>query len=156
MLLPDVNSSCLPLGTHSPHHRCDYVISQGLDRHTRMIRAANERTNRGPISLEHSGEDGRPYGREIRWLIRERSDTKTGQVAIRQVALTGKRQYFGSEQFAVASRGSMGRQDPVVHPSLDSADAHSERVGRPRGADVLSLIAGVHGNFPFGVSIDRP
>ena len=56
----------------------------------------------------------------------------------------------------MAARGSMGGQDSIVHPPLDGADAHSERVGRSHGADVLCLIAGVHGNCPIVESTHRP
>ena len=59
VLLPNVDASRLPIVTHSPHHRCDDLISQGLDRRTRVIGAADERTDLDPVSLEQGGEEGR-------------------------------------------------------------------------------------------------
>ena len=63
VLLPDVDASRLPIVTHSRHHRSDDLISQGLDRRTRAIGAADERTDLGPVSLEHGRKAGPP-----RWI----------------------------------------------------------------------------------------
>src|SRR5208337_5270339 len=58
VFLPDVDATRLPIVTHPPHDWCDDLISQGLDRRTRMVSAADECADLSPVPTEHGSEQG--------------------------------------------------------------------------------------------------